>query len=77
MRLFKSLLVYFSVHFDRSFQLLFQKIQRNQRAASSNELFASSLKSTLPQWRFYPAEAGGHKVKQIVQLPLKFVAPNH
>jgi periplasmic protein TonB len=44
---------------------------------ASNELFASSLESTLPQWRFYPAEAGGHKVKQIVQLPLKFVAPTH
>ena len=44
---------------------------------ASNDLFASSLKATLPQWRFYPAEAGGHKVKQIVQLPLKFVAPNH
>lgn len=44
---------------------------------ASNDLFASSLKSILPQWRFYPAEAGGHKVKQIVQLPLKFVAPNH
>jgi protein TonB len=44
---------------------------------SSNDLFSSSLKTTLPQWRFYPAEAGGHKVKQIVQLPLKFVAPNH
>ena len=43
---------------------------------ASNDLFASSLKTTLPQWRFYPAEAGGHKVKQIVQLPLKFVAPN-
>lgn len=44
---------------------------------ASNDLFAASLKSTLPQWRFYPAEAGGHKVKQIVQLPLKFVAPAH
>ena len=44
--------------------------------SSSNELFAQSLKSTLPQWSFYPAEAGGHKVKQIVQLPLKFVAPH-
>jgi protein TonB len=43
--------------------------------SSSNELFASALKSNLPQWRFYPAEAGGRKVKQIVQLPLKFVAP--
>ena len=45
--------------------------------SASNELFASSLKSTLPSWKFYPAEAGGHKVKQIVQLPLKFVAPTH
>src|SRR5512140_614607 len=45
--------------------------------SSSNELFASSLKSTLPQWKFYLAEAGGHKVKQIVQLPLKFAVPAH
>ena len=44
--------------------------------SSSNELFASSLESTLPKWRFYSAEAGGRKVKQIVQLPLKFVAPH-
>jgi len=42
---------------------------------SSNELFAHSLESTLPKWRFYPAEAGGRKVRQVVQLPLKFVAP--
>jgi protein TonB len=42
---------------------------------SSNELFARSLRATLPKWRFYPAEAGGRKVKQVVQLPLKFVAP--
>ncbi len=44
---------------------------------ASNDLFAASLKSVLPSWKFYPAEAGGRKVKQIVQLPLKFVAPNH
>ena len=44
---------------------------------SSNDLFAASLRSALAQWRFYPAEAGGHKVKQIVQLPLKFITPNH
>jgi protein TonB len=43
---------------------------------SSNELFAQSLQSTLRRWRFYPAEAGGRKVKQVVQLPLKFVAPH-
>ncbi len=44
---------------------------------STNDLFSASLKANLPLWRFFPAEAGGHKVKQIVQLPLKFVAPNH
>lgn len=44
---------------------------------STNDLFSNSLKANLPEWRFFPAEAGGHKVKQIVQLPLKFVAPNH
>lgn len=42
---------------------------------ASNELFGSSLKSVLPSWRFFPAEAGGHKVKQIVQLPIKFAVP--
>jgi TonB family protein len=42
---------------------------------SSNELFVQSLEAALPKWRFYPAEAAGRKVKQIVQLPLKFIAP--
>jgi outer membrane biosynthesis protein TonB len=42
---------------------------------ASNDLFAQSVESALPKWRFYPAEARGRKVKQIVQLPLKFVAP--
>jgi protein TonB len=42
---------------------------------STNDLFAESLRATLPRWRFYPAEAGGRKVRQVVQLPLKFVAP--
>jgi len=42
---------------------------------SSNDLFAESFKTTLPRWRFYPAEAGGRKVEQVVQLPLKFIAP--
>lgn len=44
---------------------------------SSNALFAQSLEATLPKWRFYPAEASGRRVKEIVQLPLKFVAPHH
>ncbi len=43
--------------------------------ASTNDLFSASLRAALPEWRFYPAEAGGHKVNQIVQLPLQFVAP--
>lgn len=43
---------------------------------SSNQLFAQSLERTLPKWRFHPAESGGRKVKQIVQLPLRFVAPH-
>lgn len=43
---------------------------------SANELFVQSLLAALPKWRFYPAEAGGRKVKQIVQLPLKFIAPH-
>lgn len=44
---------------------------------STNDLFSASLRSTLEKWRFYPAEAGGRKVRQIVQLPLRFVAPRH
>jgi periplasmic protein TonB len=43
--------------------------------ASSNDLFSAALEKALPRWRFHPAEAGGRKVKQIVRLPLKFVAP--
>jgi protein TonB len=43
---------------------------------ATNDLFAESTRATLSKWRFYPAEAGGRKVKQIVQLPLKFVAPH-
>ncbi len=44
---------------------------------STNALFSASLRATLEKWRFDPAEAGGHRVRQIVQLPLKFVAPQH
>ena len=42
---------------------------------ASNELFAQEIRRVLPFWRFYPAEAGGHKVKQYVQLPIRFQAP--
>lgn len=43
---------------------------------ATNDLFAESTRATLSNWRFFPAEAGGYKVKQIVQLPLRFVAPH-
>lgn len=43
---------------------------------SSNDLFVRAFAATLPRWRFYPAETGGRKVKQVVQLPLKFIAPH-
>jgi outer membrane biosynthesis protein TonB len=43
---------------------------------ASNELFVRAFAAMLPKWRFYPAEANGRKVKQIVELPLKFIAPD-
>ena len=42
---------------------------------SNNVLFSAALESVIPRWRFFPAEAGGRKVKQIVQMPVRFVAP--
>jgi hypothetical protein len=38
--------------------------------------FVASVTSWIPQIGFYPARLGGCPVKQFVQLPLKFVAPN-
>jgi len=42
---------------------------------ATNELFVDAVKRVLPGWRFYPAEAGGHKVPQLVQMPLVFTVP--
>jgi protein TonB len=42
---------------------------------SSNDLFTASVKNVLPQMRFYPAEVGGRKVKQLVQMPFVFKVP--
>jgi protein TonB len=39
---------------------------------SSHELFTAAVKSALPQMKFYPAEVGGRKVKQLVQQPFTF-----
>jgi protein TonB len=42
---------------------------------ATNDLFIDAVKRVLPKWRFYPAETGGHKVKQLVQMPLTFKVP--
>jgi periplasmic protein TonB len=39
---------------------------------SSHELFTNSVQSALNGMRFYPAEIGGRKVKQLVQQPFNF-----
>ncbi|MGH7720356.1 MAG: energy transducer TonB [Gemmatimonadaceae bacterium] len=39
---------------------------------STNELLTREVRSVLPRWRFYPAEVGGRKVRQLVQLPFSF-----
>jgi TonB family protein len=39
---------------------------------SSHELFTAAVKSALPNMKFYPAEVGGRKVKQLVQQPFTF-----
>ena len=42
---------------------------------SSNDLFTASVKNVLPNMRFYAAETGGRKVKQVVQMPFTFSVP--
>ncbi len=39
---------------------------------STHDLFTSAVKSALPNMKFYPAEVGGKKVKQLVQMPFQF-----
>ena len=39
---------------------------------SSHELFTNAVQSALNSMRFYPAEIGGRKVKQLVQQPFNF-----
>jgi len=39
---------------------------------SSHDLFTNSVKSALANMRFYPAEVGGRKVNQLVQMPFVF-----
>ena len=42
---------------------------------ATNDLFASSVRKVLPNMKFYPAEVGGHKVRQLVQMPFGFKVP--
>ncbi len=39
---------------------------------SSNDLFSSAVRNALPNMRFYAAEVGGKKVKQLVQQTFQF-----
>jgi periplasmic protein TonB len=39
---------------------------------SSHDLFTNAVKAVLPGMKFYPAEVGGRKVKQLVQMPFQF-----
>jgi protein TonB len=40
--------------------------------SSDNELFSNAVRDVLPRMRFLPAEIGGRKVRQLVQLPFEF-----
>ena len=40
--------------------------------SSSHPQFTAAVKAALPQMRFYPAEVGGRKVKQLVQQSFTF-----
>lgn len=39
---------------------------------SDHDLFTNSVREVMPRLRFMPAEARGHKVRQLVRLPFRF-----
>jgi protein TonB len=39
---------------------------------SSDASFSNSVKAVLPEMRFFPAETGGHRVRQMVQQSFRF-----
>ena len=41
-------------------------------ARATNDLFASAARASVPRMRFYPAEIGSRKVRQLVELPITF-----
>jgi periplasmic protein TonB len=39
---------------------------------STDASFSTSVKAVLPEMRFFPAETGGHRVRQMVQQSFRF-----
>jgi protein TonB len=39
---------------------------------ATHDLFATAVRNALPGMRFYPAELGDRKVRQVVQQPFAF-----
>jgi protein TonB len=39
---------------------------------ADHPLFAASVRTALPTYRFLPAEAEGRRVRQLVRLPFRF-----
>jgi len=39
---------------------------------ATHDQFSAAVRAVLPRYRFIPAEVGGRKVKQVVQLPFSF-----
>ena len=39
---------------------------------SDHDAFTTAVRNALPSMRFFPAEVGGRKVKQLVQQPFTF-----
>lgn len=42
---------------------------------TSDSSFTSAVRAELPMMRFTPAQLGGRKVKQLVQMPFNFQLP--
>jgi periplasmic protein TonB len=43
-----------------------------QVTQTDHMLFSAAVRAVLPRYRFIPAEAAGHKVRQLVRLPFRF-----
>jgi protein TonB len=38
----------------------------------THAMFTTAVKAALPNMKYYPAEVGGRRVKQLVQMPFQF-----